>query len=595
MTDDSFWTPGPAEPSPDGLRIAYVQRDREGVLRLWLAPVSGAPPRQMDTGVRLWDEAVDAYEDECGPQWSPDGERLAIVGQHPSDGRSAIWLVGIDERRDDLLVDHPAADRAPRWSPDGARVAFVSRRDGRDAICVVGTDGGGPALQLTNGWHDDRDPDWSTDGTQLAFRRSTLADPLRGAICVVAASGGKVRQLTEDADADRRSPRWSPTRPLIVYVSDEGDWANVAVVNADNGAGWLLADEAGDKADPRWAPGGDRIVYTRARGLYVECCERGMNAAAASAFDPRHGVARAPGWLADGRVLYAFATPRQPFASIVQEPRTATDRVYLPRAVDRGMPDRRLPVPQALPFAAGDETLDGLLYRPAATTAAPAPGLIFFDGPPSAARRGKLQTAEPLLAAAGFAVFAPNLHGVPGFGRTVTRALLDDAESEIEVADVVDAASALRAQSGVDPDRIALVGRGYGGLLALLAIGARPGAFAAAVAIDPITDWDHEFDAASGAWRRWLIAHFGAPLVRRAPYAVRQPATFAALIDVPLLLIATETAPPSRHAQLDAFAARLTDLGVAFERETADRTPNDDLRRAAAFMRRVLPSNNGRE
>jgi dipeptidyl aminopeptidase/acylaminoacyl peptidase len=247
-----------------------------------------------------------------------------------------------------------------------------------------------------------------------------------------------------------------------------------------------------------------------------------------------------------------------------------------------------LPLPQPLEYAAGDATLSGQLHRPTATTQAPVPALVFLDGPPSVARRATPQAAEPTLAKAGFTVFAPNLHGVTGYGRAVSRALLDDAESEIELADVVDAVSALRAETGVDPDRVALVGRGYGSLLALLAIGARPGVCAAAVAIDPITDWDQEFDGATGSWRRWLLDHFGAPLVRRGPYAARQPATFAALIDVPLLLLATGAAPPSRCVQLDAFAARLTDLGIAFERETVNGPPNADLRRAASFLHRAM-------
>ena len=45
--------------------------------------------------------------------------------------------------------------------------------------------------------------------------------------------------------------------------------------------------------------------------------------------------------------------------------------------------------------------------------------------------------------------------------------------------------SATRALDGIDPARIAIVGRGYGGTLALVAASSRPGHYAAAIAVDP--------------------------------------------------------------------------------------------------------------
>src|SRR5687767_12662719 len=75
--------PGPANPSPDGATLAYLQADAGGALSLWLGPLDGGEPRALAT-------AVDLLPDEDGPQWSPDGATLAVAGAHPDDGRSAI-------------------------------------------------------------------------------------------------------------------------------------------------------------------------------------------------------------------------------------------------------------------------------------------------------------------------------------------------------------------------------------------------------------------------------------------------------------------------------------------------------------------------
>ncbi|MDP9355909.1 MAG: prolyl oligopeptidase family serine peptidase [Chloroflexota bacterium] len=566
----AFHHPGPANPSPDGAALAFLAHDADHLLRLWIQALHGGPARPVTLGFQPLPDADPTGDgsDEDGPQWSPDGARLALVGVHPVDGRSAIWLAGTDGLGARLLVDHPAADRSPRWSPDGATIAFTSRRDGRDAVCLSPADGSGPATPLTDGVQDDRDPTWSPDGAQLAFRRRVPDHPTNHEIYAVTLATGEVRQLTGKAGkagskpANRRSPRWAPTRSLIAYVTDEREWNGIAVVNPENGAGWTLADEAGDKADARWAANSNKVLYTRTHGAYTACCARGTSAARADAIDPGEGVAGAPRWLPDGRVVYAFAAPGESARFVVQEPKTDADRTEL-----SPVPGEPFVAPAPLAFPTGDGVeLSGLLYRRAEASGA-APAVLFLgDGPP-ARRDATPQPFEQTLAGAGLIVYAPHLRGTPGFGRAVADGLRAAADTEVEVADLADAAVALGEIGGVDGNRLAIAGQGYGATLALLAAGARPGAFTAVVAVDPIVDWDLELDLAGPSWRRWLVSQFGLPVAGRGRYALRTPTMFAALIDVPLLLLGSADAPAGRADQLDAFSATLRDLGVAFDRE----------------------------
>ena len=64
-------------------------------------------------------------------------------------------------------------------------------------------------------------------------------------------------------------------------------------------------------------------------------------------------------------------------------------------------------------------------------------------------------------------------------------ALKAHAAAEAEIADLADAARVLCEQDGIDLDRIAIVGDGIGGAMALLLAGGRPGYVDAVVAIDP--------------------------------------------------------------------------------------------------------------
>ncbi len=578
--------PGPGNPSPDGATLAFLQTDGRGETRLWLYALDASGGWSM--GLPF----IPVVDDE-GPQWSPDGKWLAITGSRYLGGPTSIWLAPPDGGDCVLLADHDASDRQPRWSPDGSLVAFVSNRDGRDTIGVALPDGKGPVIQLTYGHagQDDRELCWSEDSTRVAFIRRVIEGETAGDhVWSVSIATGELKQATKKV-AKRRDLRWSPGKTQVAFVTDEGEWANVGVVNPDNSAGWNLASEAGDKDDPRYSLDGARMLYTRALRGEVRLCERATSGANADLIDPGMGVASAARWLPDKRVVYRFAPATGSPHFIVQEAKKDVERTVLPAAVS-WQADRPLVSPTHIEFeTAAGLKLGGLLYRDP-TWKGKMPGVVVLGDSPFSRIDTTFCSLEQALAAAGFAVFTPTLPGTPGLGRKITNALRDTSTTEAEVLDLLDAVQALRDLGSVDERNVALVGVGHGGALAMLLAGARPQSVEAVVAIDPVTDWDDEFDQGSSESRAWHAHNLGLPAGARGRHSLRTPATFVGVIESPLLLIGTPNASRGRAAQLEQLLNTVRELEVSFEHQvTGSESSWETAERAATFIRQHFGEN----
>lgn len=573
--------PGAPNVSPDGSQIAYLQADENGVLRLWLSPLDGGAPSALQTTASL-------LPMDDGPQWSPNGAELAVVAAREGDGRPAISIVTVADGAARLLVRHEADDHTPIWSPDGTAIAFISGRDGRDSLTAISADGIGPALQLSyaQAGLNDHSPVWSTDGKRIAFARQAVDGEQTGDhIWTVTLETGALNQITKRL-MRRQSLHWAPDRALIMHVAEDGDWDNISVVNPDNSAAWNIASEYGDKSDPHWTHDGQRVVYIRRKDGFSRCCERGTSSSNNESLDPGLGVVHHVRFLPDKRVLYCYGSATEAPRFYIQEAKVDAERTILPAAVawDGG---RAFLQPVHVEYDANGRKIGGLMYR-AGEQAGPTPLVVLLNDQPDEPNVAEFNVTAQALAAAGLAVYTPTLAGAMGYGRKISTGL-KDAAGEVEASDLAALIAEVKNSDGIDKHRVGVVGLGYGGALALLLAGARIGTVQAIAVVDPVADWNSEFDAADAARRDWLVRNFGLPAISFANYAVRTPSTFAGLIDAPLLLIGTEHAPAGRAEQLDLLAADLRDLNVSFERESATgETAWSIGQRVAIFLRDTL-------
>jgi hypothetical protein len=118
--------------SPDGARIAFLARHDDGVVRLFtVSPAAGAPVAVTR----------DSWDVESAFSWSPDGRRIACVG----DG--SVQLIDVADGTARRLTAPGASPLRPEacvFAPDGRRIAVVRSVGGTgvdrrawNQICVV--------------------------------------------------------------------------------------------------------------------------------------------------------------------------------------------------------------------------------------------------------------------------------------------------------------------------------------------------------------------------------------------------------------------------------------------------------------------------
>jgi len=136
--------------------------------------------------------------------------------------------------------------------------------------------------------------------------------------------------------------------------------------------------------------------------------------------------------------------------------------------------------PELVTFTAHDGLeLSGWLYRPTGQTG-PGRYVISFHGGPEGQERPVFRSDYQALLSQGIGVFAPNVRGSSGFGKTFVN--LDNGELRVNgVKDITSCVDYLVANRLADPKRIGITGGSYGGYMTMAGLTEYPDLFAAGV------------------------------------------------------------------------------------------------------------------
>ena len=183
------------------------------------------------------------------------------------------------------------------------------------------------------------------------------------------------------------------------------------------------------------------------------------------------------------------------------------------RKVTKGklsIPASKLASAQLVRFTAHDGLeLSGWLYRPNGNNAS-GPLVVSFHGGPESQERPMYNATYQALVQAGIAVFAPNIRGSSGFGKSF--AALDNGPLRHNaIKDIESCVTTMIKMEIADPARIGVMGISYGGYMTMVAITEYPELFAAAANISGIVNFETQF-AETEAWRAEIEAiEYGDP------------------------------------------------------------------------------------
>jgi dipeptidyl aminopeptidase/acylaminoacyl peptidase len=187
------------------------------------------------------------------------------------------------------------------------------------------------------------------------------------------------------------------------------------------------------------------------------------------------------------------------------------------------------------------------------------------------------------------AVFAPNVRGSGGYGRSFTAA--DDGERRFAAINDVRAAVQFLVSAGLtDPARVGVSGRSYGGYLTLAALAWFPDLFAVGVDVCGISDFASFYERTEPWIATAATTKYGHPGADAALLRELSPLHHVDRIAAPLLVVhgAHDTNVPIGQAQqvVDALRERGANPGFLLFEDEGHEVHGTDNR--VVFVREVV-------
>ncbi len=198
------------------------------------------------------------------PTLSPDGKSVAVC-RSEGDVRN-LWIFDAARGSSRRLTFDAADNCGPAWSPDGERLAFFSNRRGIREVYEKRVDGSGEdELVLASSDVSLHVEDWSHDGKFLVYNSAGPKNP--SDLFLLPMSGAMRKPIAFLAgDAVEQGGTISPNGRWIAYSSNETGRIEVYVkgVSPEGVAGqgkWQVSRDGG--VAPRWRSDGKELVYVK--------------------------------------------------------------------------------------------------------------------------------------------------------------------------------------------------------------------------------------------------------------------------------------------------------------------------------------------
>ncbi len=601
-TDDALdmTSVSPQALSPDGDWLIYSKRslnwdDNEYDTEVWMARTDGS-----DTFRYLGEDGGSDF------RFSPDGKYVTFK-RSSGEGRSRttqLYWMRTSGGEATALTEHEPSIGQYRWSTDSSRIFFAAQDkrdkdeqktidDGDDAIFVDEGPNGQTRSQWSNLWvfmiEEEEDEERSTQLTDEEFLVSGF-DPSpdmrwialtarytnrrndgdKTEIFLLNVESGEKTRLTEN-QAPEGGVLWSPDSRSFVYsAGDDEEWLNrnskLWLMEAQLGEHRLLTENfAGNVSGATWSPDGSHIFFTGSEGPNSNVFRVNVESGAVEAVTQLDGSTRASHWSADrSRFIYTFSdfdTPSDIWLGHADGSAATQITDANPQLADLQLASMR-----RMTWASTDGTeIEGLAHFPADFEEGRAyPLMLNIHGGPAGVFSNSFRSSYHVYAGLGWVALSPNVRGSCCYddtlreGNTVAR---NDGIGFGDYQDLLTGVDMMVDSGMADPDRLALRGWSYGGILGGWTI-TQTDRFKGASIGAGVYDWTSEYGPGfNNDVRLWHIG--GSPWDNPEGYRNQSTLTHVANITTPTLIIHGMNDTVDTEPQSMMLFVAMKDIGKA--------------------------------
>lgn len=467
---------------------------------------------------------------------SPKAGRVVFGMDVSGNERQQVWTIASPGEEPLRLTTSDDAIHEPgAVAKDGAYVLMRSNARDEGTFDIVGVPTSGGELEM-----------WMEEGGQVS-PVDLHADGVRALVVrlngnldsdlLLLEKSGEVRNLTEHEGEQWVLGAAFDEAGTGVWLLSNLDREYVALVHLDIGSGQRsIAFE-----DPEWdvelfkiSPDQSHIALSVNENGTSRAVIASLNdIASGTSLDLPAGVIDQFNWAPDSsRVTFGFSTVENPSVLMssdlygnvqtIAEAESERPQTYEPETVRYKTFD--------------DLDIPAWFFKPEGE--GPHPVLVDIHGGPESQRRLNYSPSGPViqyLTSLGIGVLTLNVRGSTGYGKAYSH--LDDKDLRLDsVKDVAYAVEWLRGREDVDPARIAVYGRSYGGFMTLASLVFHPDLWAAGIDVVGIANFV-SFLERTGPWRRAHREHeYGSLEHDREMLERISPLTHIDNIRVPLMV-----------------------------------------------------------
>jgi dipeptidyl aminopeptidase/acylaminoacyl peptidase len=532
-------------------------------------------------------------------QFSPDGKFLSF--RRTVEKFSQIFLMPTSGGEGIQLTKHKNSVGSYKWAPDSSQIFFSaseprSKEDekefkaGDDAIFVDEGPNGQNQGSFRNLWVFDLKTkeetrltdekfllgsfDVSSDGKQVVFSArysNRRNDGYKSELYLFDIASKQKVQLTHNSSPES-SPLWSPDGKTIVYLAaDDEVWLN------RNSKLWLL-DPATKKLrllsgkfeggirGATWTRDGRFLLFNGQQGTNSNLFKIEVTSGRITQLTQVTGTLRVSGFSHDRtRMVYSFTDFDTP-SDLYSSPVDTFQPVRLTDANPWVEKELRLATMEVIrwPSKNGFE-IEGLFHLPpGAQSGNKIPLMLNIHGGPAGCFVNSFRASYHIYAGLGYASLSPNVRGSSGYtdklreGNTVQAG---DGIGKGDYWDLMNGIDYVVSKGRIDPERLALRGWSYGGILGGWTI-TQTDRFKAASIGAGVYDWTSEYGPGfNHDVRLWHIG--GTPWDNPQAWREQSALTYVKNVTTPTLLLHGINDPTDTEAQSMMFFVALKDIGKA--------------------------------